>query len=150
MTDLSTTPLHARHLAAGAKMADFGGWDMPIEYTGTVAEHGAVREACGVFDVSHMGKVAVYGPGAVAWLNSVLANDLDRIAAGQAQYSMLLNETGGVVDDLIVYRWSDDGAYVIPNASNAATVVAALRDRAPSEIAIDDQHLRELEHLDGQ
>lgn len=141
MTDLSTTPLHARHLAAGAKMADFGGWDMPIEYTGTVAEHGAVREACGVFDVSHMGKVAVYGPGAVAWLNSVLANDLDRIAAGQAQYSMLLNETGGVVDDLIVYRWSDDGAYVIPNASNAATVVAALRDRAPSEIAIDDQHL---------
>jgi aminomethyltransferase len=143
MTDapLKHTPLHDRHLAAGAKMADFGGWDMPIEYQGTVAEHTAVREAAGVFDVSHMGKVAVHGPEAVTWLNSVLANDLDRITDGHAQYSMLLNDAGGVIDDLIVYRWSDDGAYIIPNASNAATVVAELRDRAPSEITIDDQHL---------
>jgi len=121
-------------------MADFGGWDMPIEYTGTVAEHTAVRTSVGIFDVSHMGKVAVHGPGAVAWLNTVLANDLDRISAGQAQYSMLLNEAGGVVDDLIVYRWSDDGAYVIPNASNAVNVVATLRAQVPEGITIDDQH----------
>ncbi len=124
VSELKTTPLHARHLAAGAKTADFGGWDMPIEYTGVVAEHTAVRSAVGLFDVSHMGKVAVHGEGAVAFLNSVLANDLDRIGAGQAQYSMLCNDEGGVVDDLIVYRWSDDGVYVIPNAANAATVVA--------------------------
>lgn len=135
------TPLHDRHVAAGAKMADFGGWDMPIEYQGTVAEHTAVRAAAGVFDVSHMGKVGVSGPGAIAWLNGVLANDLDRITSGHAQYSMLLNESGGVVDDLIVYRWSDDEVLVIPNAANAAAVLAALRPLAPAGITIDDRHL---------
>jgi len=140
-TALKTTALHSRHLAAGAKTADFGGWDMPIEYAGVVAEHTAVRTAVGVFDVSHMGKLAVHGPGAAAFLNSVLANDLDRIADGQAQYSMLCNDAGGVVDDLIVYRWSDDGVFVIPNAANAASVVAALRAAAPDGIVIDDQHL---------
>jgi len=141
VTDLRTTPLHSRHLAAGAKTADFGGWDMPIEYTGVVAEHTAVRTSVGVFDVSHMGKLAVYGEGAVAFLNSVLANDLERIEAGQAQYSMLCNDDGGVIDDLIVYRWSDDGAYVIPNAANAASVAAALGTAAPAGVTIDDQHL---------
>lgn len=143
MTDapLKQTPLHSRHVAAGAKTADFGGWDMPIEYDGVVAEHTAVRTAVGVFDVSHMGKLAVHGPGATAFLNSVLANDLDRIVDGQAQYSMLCNYAGGVIDDLIVYRWSDDGVFVIPNASNAASVVAALRAAAPTGIVIDDQHL---------
>ena len=138
---LRRTPLFDRHQAAGAKTADFGGWDMPIEYTGVVAEHNAVRSAVGIFDVSHMGKLAVYGDGAVAFLNSLLANDLDRIAAGQAQYSMLCNDDGGVIDDLIVYRWSDDGAYVIPNASNAAIVASVLRRAAPEGITIDDQHL---------
>ncbi len=140
-TPLKQTPLHSRHAAAGAKTADFGGWDMPIEYTGVVAEHTAVRTAVGLFDVSHMGKVAVHGEGAVEFLNTVLANDLDRVSAGQAQYSMLCNEAGGVVDDLIVYRWSDDGAYVIPNAANSDTVVATLRDLAPAGISVDDQHL---------
>jgi len=138
---LKQTPLHSRHVAAGAKTADFGGWDMPIEYDGVVAEHTAVRTAVGVFDVSHMGKLAVHGPGAATFLNSVLANDLDRIVDGQAQYSMLCNDAGGVIDDLIVYRWSDDGVFVIPNASNAASVVAALRAAAPTGIVIDDQHL---------
>ncbi len=140
-TALQTTPLHSRHLALGAKTADFGGWDMPIEYAGVVAEHTAVRTSVGVFDVSHMGKLAVYGPGAAAFLNSVLANDLDRIEAGQAQYSMLCNDAGGVIDDLIVYRWSDDGVFVIPNAANAASVVAVLQDAAPDGIVLDDQHL---------
>jgi len=114
---------------------------MPIEYTGVIAEHAAVRNSVGMFDVSHMGKLAVYGDGAVAFLNSLLANDLDRIAAGQAQYSMLCNDDGGVIDDLIVYRWSDDGAYVIPNASNAPIVASVLQSTAPEGITIDDQHL---------
>jgi aminomethyltransferase len=139
--ELRRTPLFDRHRAAGAKTADFGGWEMPIEYTGVMAEHAAVRSAVGIFDVSHMGKLAVYGDGAVAFLNSLLANDLDRIAAGEAQYSMLCNDDGGVIDDLIVYRWSDDGAYVIPNASNAAIVASVLRSAAPEGITIDDQHL---------
>ena len=140
MTDLRTTPLHPRHLAAGAKTADFGGWDMPIEYAGVVAEHTAVRTAVGLFDVSHMGKVRIHGPGAVAFLNSVLANDLDRISSGQAQYSMLSNADGGVIDDLIVYRWADDEVFMIPNAANAATVVAELQGRAPEGVAVDDHH----------
>lgn len=114
---------------------------MPIEYSGVVAEHTAVRETAGIFDVSHMGKVRLHGVGAVGFLNSVLANDLDRIAAGQAQYSMLLNDAGGVIDDLIVYRWSDEELFIIPNASNAASVVAELRGVAPAEITVDDHHL---------
>ena len=123
---LRQTPLHSRHVALGAKMADFGGWDMPIEYVGTVAEHTAVREDVGVFDVSHMGYTEVTGSGAIAWLNSVLANDLERVGAGQAQYSLLCDESGGVIDDLIVYRINDDNAFIIPNASNSDAVVATL------------------------
>ena len=123
---LRQTPLHSRHVALGAKMADFGGWDMPIEYVGTVTEHTAVRESAGVFDVSHMGYTEVTGSGAIAWLNSVLANDLERVGAGQAQYSLLCDESGGVIDDLIVYRINDDNAFIIPNASNSDAVVATL------------------------
>jgi aminomethyltransferase len=137
---LRRTPLYDRHAEAGAKTADFGGWDMPIEYDGVVAEHTAVRTAVGLFDVSHMGKVRVHGPGAVDFLNSVLANDLERIADGHAQYSMLCNEDGGVIDDLIVYRWAPDEVFVIPNASNAATVVAALTVAAPEGVIVEDHH----------
>jgi len=136
---LRRTPLFDKHAGLGAKMADFGGWDMPIEYEGTVAEHTAVRGCVGLFDVSHMGKVAVHGPGAAAFVNSMLANDLDRIDAGQAQYSLLCNAEGGVIDDLIVYKWNDDAVYIVPNAANAATVVAALQQAAPAGIGVDDQ-----------
>ena len=101
--------LHGTHLLLGAKMGPFGGWDMPIEYTaGTVAEHTAVRNAVGLFDVSHMGKVRILGAGAYDFANSVFANDMDRIQPGQAQYSMLCNEAGGIIDDLIVYLVSKD------------------------------------------
>jgi len=123
---LRETPLHSRHVALGAKMADFGGWDMPIEYAGTVAEHTAVREDVGVFDVSHMGYTEITGPGAVAWLNTVVTNDIDRVGPGQAQYNLLCNDTGGVIDDLIVYRIDGDHAFIVPNASNSDAVVAAL------------------------
>lgn len=138
---LKRTPLFSRHEQLGAKFADFGGWEMPIEYSGTVAEHTAVRDSVGIFDVSHMGKIAVYGPGAVDWLNTILANDLNRVSDGQAQYSMLLNERGGVIDDLIVYRLSSDAVYIIPNAANSESVVAVLRSAAPADIQVDDQHM---------
>lgn len=139
-SSLRQTPLHSRHVALGAKTADFGGWDMPIEYAGVLVEHQAVRSAAGIFDVSHMGKVRIHGQGAAEFLNTVLTNDLNRIDDGQAQYTMLCNEYGGVIDDLIVYKWSPDEIFMVPNASNAATVVAALRDAAPSSITIDDHH----------
>lgn len=138
---LSRTPLFDRHAELGAKMADFGGWEMPIEYSGTVAEHTFVRESVGIFDVSHMGKVAIHGPGAAQFVNSLLTNDLNRIGDGQAQYSMLCNDDGGVIDDLIVYKFGEDAVYVVPNAANSATVVAAFQDAAPDGIAIEDQQL---------
>ena len=140
MNPLKQTPLYERHLAAGAKTADFGGWDMPIEYTGVVAEHTAVRTSVGIFDVSHMGKVRIHGEGAVGYLNGLLTNDLDRIGAGQAQYTMLCDESGGVIDDLIVYRWADDEVFMVPNASNAANVVAVLQAAAPPGVEVVDHH----------
>ena len=137
---LRQTPLHSRHTDLGAKMADFGGWDMPIEYAGTVGEHTAVREDVGVFDVSHMGYTEVTGPGAIAWLNTVVANDLDRVGPGQAQYNLLCDESGGVIDDLIVYRIDDDHAFIVPNASNSDAVVAALTAAAAgSGITVADK-----------
>ena len=136
---LRTTALTEIHRSAGAKMADFGGWDMPIEYTtGVVAEHTAVRTDVGVFDVSHMGKLVLEGPGAASALNALLANDLQRISAGQAQYSMLCNDAGGVVDDLIVYRFSDDHVRIVPNAANAAAVRDALVAGLPASVALED------------
>ncbi|MFM8349816.1 MAG: glycine cleavage system aminomethyltransferase GcvT [Actinomycetales bacterium] len=140
MAQLQQTPLHSRHLAAGAKMADFGGWSMPIEYESVVAEHNAVRQSVGIFDVSHMGKVRVHGAGALDGLNAVLANDLNRIGDGQAQYSLLCKEQGGVIDDLIVYRWRADELFIIPNAANAQRVVATLRGALPETVTIDDMH----------
>jgi len=125
-------------------MGPFGGWDMPIEYTaGTVAEHTAVRTAVGIFDVSHMGKVRILGTGAYEFANSIFTNDLDRIKPGQAQYSMLCNESGGVIDDLIVYLVSDTEVRFIPNAGNASTVVAHLEKLAPTGIVIENNHLNQ-------
>jgi len=139
---MSLVTLHETHLSLGAKMGPFGGWDMPIEYTaGTVAEHTAVRNEVGIFDVSHMGKVRILGEGAYAFANSVFTNDIDRIQPGQAQYSMLCNESGGVIDDLIVYLVNDEEVRFIPNAGNASTVVAHLEKLAPTGIVIENNHL---------
>jgi aminomethyltransferase len=134
------TPLHSRHLELGAKMADFGGWDMPIEYTGTVTEHTMVRESVGVFDVAHMGKLRIRGVGATEFVDSVLTNDINRIGSGQAQYSMLCNDDGGIVDDLIVYRLANDDVFIVPNAANASVVAAELQRRAPAGVNVEDQH----------
>lgn len=141
---MSLVPLHETHLSLGAKLGPFGGWDMPIEYTaGTVAEHTAVRNSVGLFDVSHMGKVRILGNGAYEFANQVFTNDLDRIQPGQAQYSMLCNESGGVIDDLIVYLVSDNEVRFIPNAGNASTVVAYLENLAPAGISIENNHLKQ-------
>ena len=139
---MAQVPLHSHHVSLGAKFGPFGGWDMPTEYTaGTVAEHLAVRQAVGVFDVSHMGKVTVSGPGAKNALNAIISNDLNRIASGQAQYSMLCNESGGIVDDLIVYLVSDEEVRIIPNASNASIVVDVVNSLVPAGIEVVNNHL---------
>jgi aminomethyltransferase len=144
VTDLRTSPLHDRHVALGAKMADFGGWEMPIEYPGggVLKEHQAVREGVGVFDVSHLGKGVVRGPGALDFVNACLTNDLRRIGPGQAQYTLCCDDSGGVVDDLIAYLKSEDEVFLIPNAANTATVMARLADAAPEGLEVTNLHDR--------
>jgi aminomethyltransferase len=139
---LLTSPLHDRHVALGAKMADFGGWEMPIEYPGggVVREHTAVRERVGLFDVSHLGKASVRGPGAAEFVNACLTNDLGRIAPGKAQYTLCCDEAGGVVDDLIAYLVSDDEVFLVPNAANTAEVVRRLQAAAPEGVTVTGQH----------
>lgn len=123
-------------------MADFGGWLMPIEYpgAGVLAEHTAVRERVGLFDVSHLGKASVKGAGALEFLNTQVTNDLNRITDGQAQYTMLCNHDGGVVDDLIVYRNAADDLFLIPNASNTSEVVAIIKAAAPAGVEVVNLH----------
>ena len=123
-------------------MADFGGWLMPIEYpgAGVLAEHTAVRERVGLFDVSHLGKASVKGEGALDFLNSMFTNDLGRIVDSKAQYTLLCNPDGGVVDDLIAYRNSDSDFFLIPNASNTTDVVQVLKENAPDAIAVINLH----------
>jgi aminomethyltransferase len=142
---LRRTPLFDKHVSLGAKLADFGGWEMPIEYAagGVLREHEAVRDRVGVFDVSHLGKLEVHGPGAAAFVNSCLTNDLNRIAPGQAQYTLCCDpDTGGVVDDLIVYLRAEDDVLLVPNAANCAEVGRLLAAAAPAGIEVTDQHER--------
>src|SRR6187549_249686 len=139
---LLRSPLHERHVALGAKFAAFGGWEMPLEYAGggVLREHAAVREAVGVFDVSHLGKARVTGPGAADFVNSCLSNDLGRIAPGKAQYTLCCDDaTGGVVDDLIAYLIGPDEVFLIPNAANTAEVVRRLAAAAPEGITVTDE-----------
>src|SRR5438477_12138660 len=107
MSTALRTSLHDRHVAAGARLGPFAGWDMPMQYAGVIQEHRAVRERAGVFDVSHMGQIEVSGPGAREFLQWALTNDLERIGPGQGQYTLMLQDDGGVVDDLIVYALPD-------------------------------------------
>ncbi|MGK5672680.1 glycine cleavage system aminomethyltransferase GcvT [Micromonospora sp. URMC 106] len=142
-TRLRRSPLHERHTAAGAKFAPFGGWEMPLEYAGggVLKEHTAVRSGVGVFDVSHLGKARVTGPGAAEFVNACLSNDLRRIGPGRAQYTLCCDEaTGGVVDDIIAYLHADDHVFLIPNAANTAEVVRRLRTAAPASVTVTDEH----------
>jgi aminomethyltransferase len=137
-----TSPLHDRHVAAGAKLADFSGWSMPIEYAGggVLAEHAAVRSAVGLFDVSHLGTATVRGPGAAVFVDACLTNDMSRIGPGQAQYTLCCDPDGGVVDDLILYLHGPDDVLLVPNAANAAEVIARLRADAPAGVEVTDLH----------
>lgn len=133
------TPLYDWHMARGAKMVEFAGFDMPIEYVGVLAEHEAVRSSVGGFDVSHMGKIKVTGA-AVDWLNDLLTNDLSALENNKAQYSMLLTEQGGVVDDLLVYRIDENEVWLVPNASNAHKVFEILEQHISDDVRIENHH----------
>src|ERR1043165_6104979 len=142
MVDGKRSPLHERHEALGAKFAEFGGWAMPLEYpTGVVKEHTAVRERAGIFDVSHLGKAVVEGPGAADYVNATLTNDLARIGPGQAQYTLCCDDaTGGIVDDLIAYLHTDERVLLVPNAANPAEVARRLAEGAPEGVTVHDRH----------
>ncbi|HEX9416480.1 MAG TPA: glycine cleavage system aminomethyltransferase GcvT [Gaiellaceae bacterium] len=129
MQTLQQTPLHDRHVALGGRMVPFAGWEMPVQYEGVIPEHLAVRTDCGVFDVSHMGEIEVEGPRAHELLQRLLANDLDRIEPGGAQYSLLTNEHGGIVDDLIAYELDRFRFLLIVNAANKDADFRWLKER---------------------
>ncbi|MGH3623863.1 MAG: glycine cleavage system aminomethyltransferase GcvT [Sciscionella sp.] len=134
--------LHAAHAALDATFGPFGGWEMPISYAdgGVLVEHTAVREAVGLFDVSHLGKARIAGPGAAGFVNGCFTADLARIEPGGAQYTMCCDSSGGVVDDLIVYLVSEDEVFCVPNAANTSGVVGMLADAAPAGVTVTDQH----------
>ncbi|HVV57726.1 MAG TPA: glycine cleavage system aminomethyltransferase GcvT [Gaiellaceae bacterium] len=129
MQTLRRTPLYDRHVAAGARLVPFAGWEMPVQYEGVIAEHLAVRRDAGAFDVSHMGEIEVEGPAARDLLQATLSNDVDRLAPGDAQYTLLTTETGGIVDDLIVYRLDDHRYLLVVNASNRDAAFRWLKER---------------------
>jgi aminomethyltransferase len=133
------TPLYDEHVALGAKMVPFGGWDMPLVYSGALDEHRAVRSACGLFDVSHMGEVEVRGGGAAAVVGRVTTNDVSRLDDLHAQYSLLCDERGGIIDDLIVYRLAADRFFLVVNAAHAEADVAWMRRHVPAEVVLEDQ-----------
>lgn len=141
-TGVVLSPLHDEHVALGATMTPFAGWMMPLRYAGDLAEHQAVRAAAGLFDLSHMGELHVDGPGAGAGLDGALVGNISGLAVGRARYTMITQEDGGIIDDLIVYRLADEGYLVVANASNVAVVAAALAERlAPFEASLTDRSL---------
>jgi aminomethyltransferase len=133
------TPLYDRHRALGARLVDFAGWEMPVSYRGAAEEHHAVRERCGLFDVSHMGEVEVRGPGAAAWCNRLTVNDVARLHDGDGQYSVLCDERGGVIDDLIVYRSSGERLLLVVNASTTDGDLAWMRAHAAADAELIDR-----------
>jgi len=139
MSDPRYTPLRERHEALGASFTDFGGWQMPVRYTSDLAEHHAVRQSAGIFDISHMAEFTVRGEGAGAFLDFALAGRLSALVVGKAKYSLLLAESGGIIDDVIVYRLQDDDFLIISNAGNREAVSAALSARTDGfDVAVQD------------
>jgi len=138
MQTLLRTPLYERHVALGARLVPFAGWEMPVQYEGVIPEHRAVRTDAGAFDVSHMGELVVEGAGARSFLQSVLSNDLERIGPGSAQYTLLTNEHGGIVDDLIAYELSPGRFLLIVNAANREVDLAWLEERVPDGVELAD------------
>lgn len=135
---LKRTPLYAVHRAAGARMVPFGGWEMPVQYSGILDEHRAVRTRAGLFDVSHMGEVEILGPGALALVQRLVTNDVERLAPDQALYSPMCTPEGGIIDDLLVYRMGDRLMLVV-NAANTAEDLAWIREHAGSDVQVVDR-----------
>ena len=135
---LLRTPLHECHREAGGKLVPFAGWEMPVQYSGVIEEHRAVRERAGLFDVSHMGEIAVRGAGAARYLDAITPNHVAKLAPGRAHYSGLLTEDGTYVDDLLVYRMGEQDFLVVVNASNRAKDFAWMRRHAPGDVEVDD------------
>jgi aminomethyltransferase len=141
--EMLRTALVERHRSLGARLIDFAGWEMPVQYSGIIDEHRAVRERVGLFDLSHMGEVWVSGPGAAEGLAAAVVSDPTRLTPGRAHYSMICAEDGGILDDLIVYRLADERFMVVPNASNREVVAEQIRERlAGFDAAVDDASLR--------
>ena len=131
---MNRSPLHDLHARHGARFVDFGGWEMPVRYASVIAEHRAVRSSAGLFDVTHLGRFRLGGPGARPALDRLLSNDLARIEPGKTQYTMILNDKGGIVDDLIVWWRSVDDYWVLPNAANHLRVMAAFSAEPGCEV----------------
>ena len=136
--ELRKTPLHARHKALGARMVEFAGWEMPVQYRGIRAEHSAVRSRAGLFDVSHMGEIDVQGPGAEGFCQRVTTNDVERLNPSQAQYTLLLNDRGGVIDDLVIFRLEADRYLLCVNAARRAVDFAWLAGHAGNAVTVRD------------
>lgn len=136
---MKTTPLFAEHEKLGASFTDFGGWNMPVRYGSDLAEHHAVRNSAGIFDISHMSEFWVSGPDAAAFLDSALVNPPSEIAVGRAKYNLICNESGGALDDLIVYRIGETDFLIIANAANREVVSKALTERKSGECRVEDQ-----------
>jgi len=135
---LKHTPLHAIHIASGARMVPFGGWDMPVQYSGIIEEHRTVRTRAGLFDVSHMGEAEVTGPGAIPFVQRLVTNDLGRIAIGQAMYTPMCTPEGGIIDDLLVYRLGETRLMLVVNAANTDADLAWIRSHLGPHAAIAD------------
>ena len=138
MENVKKTPLYEAHIALGGKMVEFGGWALPVQYTTILGEHKAVREACGLFDVSHMGEVTVQGPSALAFLNRLCTNDFTSMEVGRCRYSPMCYDNGGTVDDLIVYKMGDEDYLVIVNAANCDKDFAWMREHAPEGVTLEN------------
>ncbi|HSS62707.1 MAG TPA: glycine cleavage system aminomethyltransferase GcvT [Candidatus Limnocylindrales bacterium] len=137
-SSLRRTPLYERHLASGGRMVDFGGWEMPQQYTSIRDEHFAVRKVAGLFDVSHMGRFRITGPSTEEFVQNIVTNDVSSLTVGQAQYNLMCNESGGVIDDLVVYR-ADEGFLAVVNASNREKDLEWMRAHAPADVAVEDR-----------
>ena len=136
---MQRTALYEEHLTLGARMVDFAGWEMPVQYAGVIEEHRAVRTGAGLFDLGHMGEIRVSGPSAGAALDYALISTPSALLVGRAQYSMIVNEVGGILDDLVVYRVADAEWLVVANASNRTVVAAALRERVGGSATVVDE-----------
>jgi len=139
LSDLLRTALYDEHLAAGGKLVNFGGWELPQQYTSIREEHLAVRQKAGLFDLSHMGRLDLRGPGAAEFLQGLLTNDVTRVAAGAAQYTLLCRDDGGIIDDLVIYRRGEDDFIVVVNASNREKDVAWMRAHLPEGVELTDR-----------